>query len=790
MPRSIALIALLTTAGCIGAATMKSPPETQLPPEALREKARLESLFEVVAETYPCEVKDQVNEMIPRVHSVTFAENLGDVSGEMRIPIPPAVVRVWKLFTTLNFHGSGLGKPGQAIHFETPHGDKPHFGYWRKGDVFLSGHSTKLAPTDDTYEGYSIVVKGQGSIDRVVLLHREGVSAKFDDNPWSTLGKDKPVKRVRVTVDATHRRAIGGSVRLERERFWRIPSHYGTHPGGMVAARYAAERGFYPGRGIWKLDGMTRWGYGGVKLREDPDNPGRPVYSDFDSVEFDAEADQVLQTIAPHSLKLANCFDNWPPFMALKGTRIKNHRGTPADFDEAAKLASAAIRWQKKVRKNHDYWWEVKNESTITEEWVLHAEEGVDSWGELARFHNIMADTIHAEHGDSVVVGGPTSAWMALHHGDFGLARKQMRFMDETKGHLDFYSHHFYEGKQLILSEGDSYSGGYLMGRLEGCLDLLRNHMELTGNVKPMIISETGTLYGRDNEIGIWLNSKNLNSYLMRYIEYPDRIDLVSLWLIPYSWWDKGKRLFYKDDSGKLARQDKVGYFLEQWKDFRGDRLPYTLDTARTDVHLHSVIDGNTVWVAVNNLNPYRVAVDLRLLAGDVGVERIEQIRHYFDRGEIHFETLERGSLKALPVAVEETTLVKITLSHAPGLRGILNERTWYGNKVLQPTGEPVAFEVRAPAGDVQHARLRVCLSRNGGFGEKLSVRFNGKRIARSVSITPVRKSGNYWGYHTVEVPAKLVRAENELSIVVPESGGYVTSVALVTSELQARCPE
>ena len=311
-----------------------------------------------------------------------------------------------------------------------------------------------------------------------------------------------------------------------------------------VGTRHAAERGFYPGRGIWKLDGLTRWGYAGVKLREDPDSPGKPVLSDFDDIEFDAEADRTLRTLAPADLKMANCFDNWPPFMALKGTRVKNHRGTPADFHEAARLASAAIRWQKKVRRNHDYWWEVKNESTITEEWVLHAEEGVDSWGELAKFHNTMADTIHAEHGDSVLVGGPTSAWMALHHADFALARKQMRFMDETKGHLDFYSHHFYEGKQLILSEGDAYSGGYLMGRLEGCIDLLRNHMVLTDNVKPMIISETGTLHGRDSEIGIWLNSKNMSSYLMRYIEHPDKIDLVSLWLIPHAWWDEGKRLF------------------------------------------------------------------------------------------------------------------------------------------------------------------------------------------------------------------------------------------------------
>jgi agarase len=505
----------------------------------------------------------------------------------------------------------------------------------------------------------------------------------------------------------------------------------------------------------------------------------------FASLQFDAEAAKLREDAFPRDYDYVTCFDNWPPFMALTGTRIKNHRGTPADFAEAARLASATIGWQRKVQGKPDHWWEVKNESTITEEWVLHAEEGVDSWGKLAEFHNVMAETIHRDHPE-VLVGGPTSAWMALHHGGFDLARKQMRFMDETKGHLDFYSHHFYEGKQLVLSEGDTFSGGYLMGRLEGCLDLLRNHMVLTDNIRPMIISETGTLFGRTTEMGIWLNTKNMSSYLMRYMDHPDKIDLINLWLIPYIWWDKNAHtLFNKVEDGKLVMDQRVGYFLDLWQDFRGDRLPIAVATRQTNVHVQSVLDGQTVWVAINNLNPHRIAADISVLTADVQPVRIEQVRLYFDRGQIHFETVERRDLKALPVAVEETSLVKITLDRVPVFGGTLDENTFYGDKVIQPTGEPVAFRIRGPKRKPERACLRICLSRDGGFGEKLSVLVNGKQVARNVTITPIRKSGNYWGYHTLSVPAKVVRPENEVTVMMPEAGGTITSVALIATELQ-----
>ena len=94
-------------------------------------------------------------------------------------------------------------------------------------------------------------------------------------------------------------------------------------------------------------------------------------------------------------------------------------------------------------------WWEVKNESSIKAEWDYHWRKGVDSWALLADLHNQVADKVHAEV-PGVKIAGPASAWMQVQVQDFTLWKKQARFMDLTKGHLDVYSHHFYEDANTL----------------------------------------------------------------------------------------------------------------------------------------------------------------------------------------------------------------------------------------------------------------------------------------------------------------------------------------------------
>ncbi|RMD74694.1 MAG: hypothetical protein D6820_16225, partial [Lentisphaerae bacterium] len=565
--------------------------------------------------------------------------------------------------------------------------------------------------------------------------------------------------------------------------YWRIPSHIGKHPEGLKGTLETLKYGFYPGRSILKLDTLTRWGIGGRTLREDPRHRGKPDYSIFKGLSRDEERWNLYLKLFGRDFQYASCFDNWPAFMALQNTRLPNTRGTPADYAEAAKLAAYVIQAQKEIQGHTAHWWEVKNESTISSEWVLHGEPGVDSWLELAKFHNTMADVIHRYHPE-IKVGGPTSAWMALHFRDFELARKQLRFMDRTKDHLDFYSHHFYEGKKLILSSGERYWQGYLLGRLEGCLDLLRNHMVLTNNVKPFIISETGTLCDFTSELNLWINSKNLSSYLIRYLERPD-VRLISLWFIPVPWWNKESPILFEYTAdNQLRLRPKATWWMKLWKDFRGVRIGAEPgDNGLRHVHLHAARDGKVIYLAVNNLNPFRLALNLDFGIDPALIRSISQTRFYFDRGKMHFEILSHRPGDKLPVAVEETTMIRIELKDELPFTGAVNEVTVYGDRTLIPTGRPEDVHIMVPRGDLEYAYLRICASREGGFTAPLRVLVNGKVLAEKAVLTlQPGKKDNWWSWVKIPVPPTLLRdgKSNTIRAEIKEEGGYITTVALV----------
>lgn len=762
------------------------PGMAALPPDAVQEKARLESVFEVIAKRYPCEIAKHPNTMIPRLHWFQFAEKIGTVDESVEIPIPKDVVRVWPLFDNLRIYGRGLDGRGIRVSLIGPAGSS-EFQYWRDGDRMLAGHSRRLNVDVDNPPGHKLVFNGSGRIDRLVLSSTHGVSREFDTNPWSTLGHNQPIRPVHVAVDATRYRSIDGHCELERDRFWRIAAEYGTHPDAQIGAKFAVERGFYPGRMILKLDGLERWGFDGRVLREDAQRPGHPDYSIFENVQPRTDEIEQLRRAFGAEFEYGNCFDNWPSFMALKNTRIPNTRGTPRDFQSAAELSSRVIEAQKISMGRTARWWEVKNEATISQEWVLHAEPDRDGWSELSTFHNVMADTIHRDHPE-VQVGGPSSAWMALHHDDFGLARKQLQFMDRTRDHLDFYSHHFYEKKDLLLNAGTEYSPGYLTGRLEGCLDLIRSHGHLTDNVKPLLITEYGTLYGGETDLHQWVNIKNYNGYLIRFMNQADAIRLTNAFVIPVKHWDRTARdgLFRYDDDGKLVL-NKICYFLDFWKDYRGNRIPGRCLTDDVFVPMHCVTEGRTIQIAIHNLNAFRIKASIDLKIGDSQIESIEQTRLFFDKAQLVFKTTPVSSLDGLPVAVEETTLVKVTLDRPITPTQTLDEKTWFADKILQRTGKPITFQIDCDTESLCRSTLRICASRNGGFRRPMKLRVNGETIAESIAITPETKTGNYWGFVEVDIPAQRIRPSNAIEVTLSETGGHVTSVVMVNQQERSR---
>ena len=209
--------------------------------------------------------------------------------------------------------------------------------------------------------------------------------------------------------------------------------------------------------------------------------------------------------------------------------------------------------------------------------------QGIDGWGLLADFHNRVADAVHAR-APKVKVGGPSSAYMQVQVKDFALYRNQARFIEETRGHIDFFSHHFYENALMLGAHerrGRGYSS-YLLGRYEAILDMLRAHMHKVDHVLPILITECGSLQNGRKPSDNWLRLYAWNAYLTKSMQRPDQIDLFVPFIFLHMSWNpnSGDAAFTPKPDRTRHRTIEdfepttVANYFELWRDFDGRRLP------------------------------------------------------------------------------------------------------------------------------------------------------------------------------------------------------------------------
>ena len=257
----------------------------------------------------------------------------------------------------------------------------------------------------------------------------------------------------------------------------------------------------------------------------------------------------------------ACCFNDWPEFMSVpligRGTPLVEH------FDDAAELAAAYVADQIKDAGYTAAWWEVKNESSVQSEWAHHWQEkqGHRRLGFACRFPQSRCRRRPRTCSRHVKVGGPSSAYMQVQVKDFALYRNQARFIEETRGHIDFFSHHFYENALMLGAHerrGLGYSN-YLLGRYEAILDMLRAHMHKVDNVLPILITECGSLQNGRKPSDNWLRLYAWNAYLTKSMQRPDQIDLFVPFIFLHMSWNpnSGDAAFTPKDRPQTSQHDR-----------------------------------------------------------------------------------------------------------------------------------------------------------------------------------------------------------------------------------------
>lgn len=214
---------------------------------------------------------------------------------------------------------------------------------------------------------------------------------------------------------------------------------------------------------------------------------------------------------------------------------------------------------------------------------------------------------------------------------------------------------------------GLGYSN-YLLGRYEAILDMLRAHMHKVDNVLPILITECGSLQNGRKPSDNWLRLHAWNAYLTKSMQRPDQIDLFVPFIFLHMSWNpnSGDAAFTpKADRKRHSTIEDfepttIAHYFDLWRDFDGRRLPVECNRDWLDVV--AVLDGKRISLAVTNMGGRQIAVDLSGVAKRIGASGATQTRLNYHKGEVVFEQEHAVDAAAIPVDVNETTVIRLTL--------------------------------------------------------------------------------------------------------------------------------
>ncbi|MEM0964608.1 MAG: hypothetical protein AAGJ81_00470 [Verrucomicrobiota bacterium] len=735
-------------------------------------------LMEVVKEKYPSTTDIQVNAQYERLMSVAFFTGPLKIDGKADIPVPLEVARHRQSFRSFQVKGEGLLGIKQVSFTSKTDGFREAKISQQSDRGFVI--EAALASIKEG-EPYWMEFIGEGTVDEVLLVNWEGIAVDFNPSLYIAPGLDKPIIDVNVHVDVTAYRAIHGISELQRDRYFRYYASPNMDQSGKEP--YFVGKGFLPGRQIEKLGPLLEDRYGAADrldhLTEDPDRPG---YADLSFFDRNVGMFWRFKGVDPE-MTFAMCFDNWPSFMEPDVEGIPNIRGTPENYDAATELAVEYLKAQVRDSGRTADWWEVKNESDIQSEWMWHGQEGYDSWGKLADFHIAMADGIRAEFPD-VQVGGPASAWIQPHRNDFRVWKNQQRFMDLTKGKMDFYSHHFYEIASNN-SYGDQWNGrdGYAQGNLECTLDMLKAHMTKIDYEVPILVTEYGTLNAPNGDIGFWTHVKNVNNMLVNFLDRPQDFDLTVPFLLTYMHWDPHamESFIHRDEDGEYYKT-KNAYFIDLWEDFKGKRVTSTEDHRK--IYSFAVLDGNVLRVVLNNRFDQRARINLETtLPEGIQIESARRIKPVFEKGEMLFIDEPVEDLSSIDAGVDVTQIVELTLSDAPRLDTIHNETSWYAPETAIRADQPVTFEVAIDESELSKnllsSKVRIGVHRPNGFEKGVTVSLNGVE-SQSLDLSYSKGAQRFFDYFEFDYDPALLKTSNTIEVSFEEPGAVATSAKVV----------
>lgn len=399
---------------------------------------------------------------------------------------------------------------------------------------------------------------------------------------------------------------------------------------------------------------------------------------------------------------------------------------------------------------------------------------------------------------------GYASAYPALERNDFGLWESNWKmFMDVAGDYMDAWCVHLYDGINVVGQ--DSKRSG---SNADAILDIIETYSWQKWNkVKPFAIDEYGGIEKGNYDSFFIQNAQSVrsqNSFLFQLLDRQDRMEISipftgdkSTWHLtaeydyqPYGavlWVDKQ---WLDTGVGRPANQvtewvytDRI-YFFELWKNVKGDRVEIT--TSNPDVQAQAFVDGNKMYVGLNNLDENSQTVYLSHIGNLPGITSVlkKSLAIPNSTPVEYNETTTTTAPESVTLSYGETVMFEYTFESPIQYSGEMKWKRYYSEDYLKgiSTYKRLRFDIdNVEVAANGYASLSMSIGRKLNMSKKPTVKVNGTEVDVPNNWKGYDQEGrdDFFGNIEIQVPINLIEAENNIDITFDDNGGHVSTVVL-----------
>ncbi len=601
---------------------------------------------------------------------------------------------------------------------------------------------------------------------------------------------------VKVTLDPTTIRNIGGVTKFDRDQWITIHESFGSgdmsendfhYLDNVLQAKYGRDGGF------------ISWMAGETKARKD--NPDAPDFATLDAMLNKWYSEVEPFRIDPkHMRDVVLCAH---PNIMHGIPANKSTEWGPRSYEAAAEFTAQLLK-KAFTDENRPQFLEVFNEPFV------HAEANGTTARALSEQHNVVAKRVRELNPD-VKVGGYAAAWIEVEQNNFDHWNNwQKMFMDVAGENMDFFSYHIYDGVNVKGTPANRTGSNS-----EAIMDLIDTYSHIKfGVAKPLMITEYGKIPGGNMSAMAYSPERSAGmlysamGQLITFMDHPDRYMKTIPFFLGRAMWTYDMTpnytlghanpylLWRKNADGEFVETD-LTLFYQFWIGVEGDWRESA--TSNPDVRVHLLADGNRLNVVLMNLDTENKSVALdgleNLKAKKISIRTLEM------GGKA--PVLEQRTMDLVPskIALDagEAALLMIDLEpkkyacpftrwfrskDALKTTEVTKEHRVYATEYLKDikANKPVNFTFNDVPVGKGSAVLRLSPGRiQGKQILPTSVKINGKSLEIPTNWAGCKQEGrpNFFGMLELPVPMETLQETSNVEIIYPDSGGKVACVVL-----------